>query len=88
MPSLVVSQCLQLRAQTNQPYRVLISQDTTTLKSSRIQLQGILKWNHTSSRYGPIGGAEDNFIDSDLSTQSRLPSVPLTSPKKVVALDG
>ena len=63
---------------------------STPFKRKRIQAQGMLRWSHDSLPIQVLidSGADDNFIDDELAGQANIPTVALSKPKEVLAIEG
>lgn len=69
---------------------VLVSHSPIDYSSKRIQLKGLISFNHTTTPVHSLvdSGADDNFMDSEFASRINIPSEPLPEPKKAFALDG
>ena len=63
---------------------------STPSKIKRIQVQGILHWSHDTLPIQVLidSGADGNFIDYELVSQANIPTIALSKPKEVLAIDG
>lgn len=50
----------------------------------------MLRWAHDTLPIQVLidSGADDNFIDNELVSQANIPTIALSKPKEVLALDG
>lgn len=67
-----------------------ISPNSTPPRSKRIQVQGMLRWSHDTLPVQVLidSGADDSFIDYELVSQANIPTIALSEPQEVLALDG
>ena len=67
-----------------------ISPNSTPPRSKRIQVQGMLRWSHDTLPIQVLidPGADDSFIDYELVSQAYIPTIALSEPQEVLALDG
>ena len=63
---------------------------STPSRSKRIQVQGMLRWSHDTLPVQVLidSGADDSFIDYELVSQANIPTIALSEPQEVLALDG